>query len=441
MKIINLQAENFKKLKAVEIVPQGNIVEITGKCEQGKTTVLDAIKAALCGEKFDEPVRKGEEKGKVVVNLGDKIVTRTFTASGGSLKVESKDGAKYPSPQALLDKLVGKIAFNPLEFARADAKKQVEMLLAVVSIKVDPKKLREISGVVVQEMPNPLDMLNVAYKTVFDNRTLTNRQLDAVEKVLANIPVVEKVEPVVIADLVKEKDRQEQVNRENERIRQEAANAAQEVIHCQEAEAANQKIIDDLLTRLANAKLMQEKLIAETDIAKAMVVTFKNKVAKLKDADLTDINTRIANADRVNKQAAQYVEREVKAAEVAKYQAESDEQTAKLEAIKKYKTEIISATKFPVDGLDFAGGAVTYNGIPFSQASGAQRMRVGIAIGMAANPELRVIMLDGYESLDVDQRAMVEKMAAEHDFQVWATSVTSDGTVGIYIEDGEIKNV
>ena len=439
MKIINLQAENFKKLKAVEIIPQGNIVEITGKCEQGKTTVLDAIKAALCGEKFDEPVRAGQEKGKITVDLGDKIVTRTFTASGGSLKVESKDGAKYPSPQALLDKLVGKIAFNPLEFARADAKKQVEMLLAVVSIKVDAAHIKDISGVVVPVTPNPLDMLNTAYKAVFENRTLTNRQLDAAEKIVASMPAVAKVEPVSVAALVAEKDGLEKTNRQNAEQRQAAGRMIGVVQMLTRDRIIIQSEIDDLLEKLSNAEQRREKNIADEKAAQEKYNVAAAAADKLQDADLTDITARIADADNVNRQAKQFTDRAEKSKDVAKYQAESDALTAQIEAIKKYKTDIIASTKFPVDGLDFAGGAVTYNGVPFSQASAAQKMRVGIAIGMAANPELRVIMLDGYESLDSDQRAIVEQMAVEHDFQVWATSVNSDGKVGIYIEDGEIK--
>lgn len=38
MKILNLTAENIKKLVAVEITPDGNIVQITGKNGQGKTS-------------------------------------------------------------------------------------------------------------------------------------------------------------------------------------------------------------------------------------------------------------------------------------------------------------------------------------------------------------------------------------------------------------------
>lgn len=441
MKIVNLVAENFKKLKAVEIIPQGNIIEITGKCEQGKTTVLDAIQAALCGQKWDEPVRQGEEKGKVVVNLGDKIVTRTFTkAGGGTLKVESKDGAKYPSPQALLDKLVGKIAFDPLAFSREkDPKKQVDMLLKVVDIKVDAEHLKTISGVVVPVSPNPLDMLNTAWKTVYENRTISNRQLDTATKARDSLPDVAKVEAVSVVELVAEKEKLQAVNETNKLDRDILQQAIGKVEGLKSEKQLLMKKVERLERELGDAK---GELVAKgNEIFTAEIDRTRLQVAvdALQDKDLTEINTKIANADKNNKQAQQYIDRQAKQADVAKYQTESDDYTAKLEAIKKYKTEIISKTKFPVPGLDFSGGGVVFEKKPFSQASGAQKMRVGIGIGMAGNPELRVIMLDGYESLDSDQRKIVKEMAAEHDFQVWTTSVSSEG-VGIYIEDGEIKN-
>ena len=47
MKIVKLTAENFKRLEAVEITPDGNTVLISGRNGQGKSSVLDSILAAL----------------------------------------------------------------------------------------------------------------------------------------------------------------------------------------------------------------------------------------------------------------------------------------------------------------------------------------------------------------------------------------------------------
>jgi recombinational DNA repair ATPase RecF len=129
MRIIQLTAENFKRLRAVQIKPDGNIVQITGRNAQGKTSCLDAISTVLggAGQTCRAPIRKGQEKAKIICDLGDLTVTRTFTATGGgTLTVANKEGARFTSPQAVLDKLVGRLSFDPLAFSRMDSNHQLE---------------------------------------------------------------------------------------------------------------------------------------------------------------------------------------------------------------------------------------------------------------------------------------------------------------------------
>src|SRR3990167_6742379 len=105
MKILKLTAENVKKLRAVEITPTGELVEITGKNGAGKTSVLDAIWWALAGTKHIQavPIRTGATKARIRLDLGELIVERRFTPVGSTLTVEKADGARYTSPQGILD--------------------------------------------------------------------------------------------------------------------------------------------------------------------------------------------------------------------------------------------------------------------------------------------------------------------------------------------------
>ena len=41
MRILKLTAENVKRLKVVEITPRGDLVQISGRNGQGKTSVLE----------------------------------------------------------------------------------------------------------------------------------------------------------------------------------------------------------------------------------------------------------------------------------------------------------------------------------------------------------------------------------------------------------------
>ena len=148
MKIIRLAAENVKRLVAVEITPKGNVIEITGKNGAGKTSVLDSIWWALAGNRTHQavPVRQGETEAVISLDLGDIKVRREFSvreplagAEAGPaqtitrLFVESAQGARYPSPQKMLDELVGSLTFDPLAFSRMPPKDKLAVLRGFVT--------------------------------------------------------------------------------------------------------------------------------------------------------------------------------------------------------------------------------------------------------------------------------------------------------------------
>jgi hypothetical protein len=144
VKIVQLKAENLKRLTAVEITPTGDVVQITGANGSGKSSVLDAIYYALGGKGAipSTPVRRGAEHALIELDLGDMVVKRRFDADGSTARqVESKDGAAYKSPQTLLDAMLGRMTFDPLEFLRLKPREQLDMLRSVVTVDVDLDKL------------------------------------------------------------------------------------------------------------------------------------------------------------------------------------------------------------------------------------------------------------------------------------------------------------
>lgn len=171
MRIVKLEASNVKRLVAVEITPDGNVIVIGGRNGAGKSSVLDSIAYALGGKDLvcERPLRAGADRGHVEVDLGDLVVRRTFTPSGGgSLTVSNKEGAVYKSPQAMLDKLVGRLSFDPLDFERMEAKRQLETLRALVGI--------DFSGI------------DAARAELYDERTAVNRTTKQLEARLATLP-------------------------------------------------------------------------------------------------------------------------------------------------------------------------------------------------------------------------------------------------------------
>jgi DNA repair exonuclease SbcCD ATPase subunit len=139
MKIVSLTSENIKRLVAVAIRPNGNLVEITGKNGQGKTSVLDSIWWAITGTSNvqAQPIRKGQERASIRLDLGEIVITRTFTRKDETdyttaLSVRGADGSSFKSPQAILDGLAGVLSFDPLAFSRMKPKEQFDALRAFV---------------------------------------------------------------------------------------------------------------------------------------------------------------------------------------------------------------------------------------------------------------------------------------------------------------------
>jgi hypothetical protein len=62
-----------------------------------------------------------------------------------------------------------------------------------------------------------------------------------------------------------------------------------------------------------------------------------------------------------------------------------------------------------------------------------------VAIGLALNPKIRVLLVRNGECLDTDSMNTLAKLAAQHDAQLWIERMTEakDGAT-VMIEDGEV---
>ena len=88
MRIIELKASNVMGLSACDITPDGHLNVIGGKNGAGKSSLLNAICAALAGKGGmpSEPLKRGEKKGEIVVKIdrpdGAITVRRKLSADG-----------------------------------------------------------------------------------------------------------------------------------------------------------------------------------------------------------------------------------------------------------------------------------------------------------------------------------------------------------------------
>lgn len=416
LKIVQLEAQNIKRLKAVRIRPEGDLVVIGGENGQGKTSVLDSIMYALGGKGAvcEKPINEGKDSAQVIVDLGEFAVTRTFTASGGSLTVKRQDGTKVSSPQALLDGLVGRLSFDPLEFSRQEPAKQKATLQALVGL--------------------DFTKLDHDRKNTFDERTVVNRKLKDAEANLKAAPHhtdAPKTE-VSVADLSMELTRAQEAEVEFERKKGEYEGAKNRVASTEREIAGMERQIESLTKALAG---LRKDLEAEkTDAAKA-----KTAAENVPSFEIDDIRAKLAGAETINRKVRENANRTKLQAAVDATRKEADKLTDRLAEIDESKAKALSDAKFPVDGLAFDESGVTLKGLPFSQASAAEQLRVSVAMGLALNPKLRVMLIRDGSLLDKKSMKLVAEMAADNDAQVWLERVGDGAEVSVVIEDGEVR--
>lgn len=422
MKIVKLEAENFKKLVAVQIKPDGNVVEITGKNGQGKTSILDAIWVTLAGMSVApvKPIRKGETSARIRLDLGEIKVERRFTEKGSAIHVENADGARFPTPQRMLDDLIGALSFDPLAFARKPAKEQVNELRSVAKLEVDFDKLDGLS------------------RADYAERTDLNRQAKA-KKAQAEgivVPVDLPAEPVDEKALLDQITEASNTNaaRERERLARE-----------KKSEAADRAWEEGEDCRAEAARLMQEaERVAKKGLeAEKRHEELQREIAALPalpaPIEIKDLRAKLEDAQTVNKQIARRTQKQALEKEAADLEAQAQTCTSMMEAREETKRHAIANAKMPVEGLGFGDGTVTFNGIPLEQCSSAEQLRISLAIAMAANPKLRVIRIQDGSLLDDDSLKIIGEMAEAGDFQVWIERVDTSGNVGFIIEDGHAR--
>ncbi len=429
MKITQLRVENFKRIGIVEIEPSGPTVVVAGRNAQGKSSALDAIACALGGTRLapQRPIRDGADTATVTVTTDDGMtVTRTWTASGSTLKVENAEGMGVRSPQAWLDKRIGALSFDPLGFLRDKPADQVA-------------RLRELAGVDTRA-------IDAEHAAAFEARTAVNRDGKALAARVEAMPYHDGAESISTAAVLAEI---EAANVKAQQVRDVSAEAARlrtdagrheyraEMSARQMADIAAQ--IEALNKRAAQASDERSNALAAAADLRARAAKLGSDAELIEVPDVAPLRAKLATAEAQNQKVRENADRARLTAELDALRQKSGELSAKLGELTARKASMLAEAKMPIDGIGFGGDGVTHQGVPLSQASSAEQLRVSTAMGLAANPHLRVILIREGSLLDEDGLRAVSEMAETADAQVWVEVVGSGPVGAVVIEDGAVK--
>lgn len=422
MKIVKFTAENVKRLKAVEITPDGNIVRITGKNQAGKSSVLDAIEMALSGKKAASPsaLRKTTKKGKVVLDLGDFTITRTWSENSNYLKVETKDGFERKSPQKFLDEIVGKISFDPMTFINSDPKKQRQLLL-------------DFSGL-------EIDKLDDRRKEFYESRTVESRYLRDAEgslKALETFPDAPD-KPVSVSDLLGEIDKAKNWNKAKDNLIGELESNGETI---QTFKASTVQAEQDIKDLEKQVKKLKAQIDGERESVKQLEkeeTRLTKAIENFKGKDVDGLKDKLENAESINGQVRANIDHAKAADDVKTHRKRVNLLTTKIDGIDREKTEAVEKSKLPIKGLSFSEDAVLYNGVELEAIAQSEKISVGLAISMALNPKLKVLRITDGSLLDSTTWKKIAALVKKNDYQLWVEQVDETGKVGFYLEDGAL---
>lgn len=213
---------------------------------------------------------------------------------------------------------------------------------------------------------------------------------------------------------------------QNEELRYTEAKRAQEA-RIRDLEATKQKINELQL----HAEQLDAEIVSNTAIIEAMPKGDGVEEIRGNISTLEDRNRLIRENNAVIKKNMM----------IEQLDEEYRSLTDRIARLDKKKQEALDSCVMPLEGLSFNEEGLTYNGIPFTQSSQAEKLRVSCALATAGNPNIRVMRVSDGSLMDSESQKILSDIAAETGFQVWVELVDETGEHGIVIEDGQVREL
>jgi len=413
MKINHIKINGFKALTEFSIDPEGRSVEVSGDNGQGKSSVIDAVWLALTGKECPGvPVNRHAIKADIEVGLDSgHTVSLEFGPKGKKLVVCAEDGRPVKAPQGFLDGLIGKISFDPFAFVGMTPKDQRTFLMQLLG----------------------LDFSDIETKkgAILESKRAADLDFKVIERQCDDLADAYETDAISVEEALEQQKIHEAANRELDARKHTLETLAEESNRIIDSRSDLEKQIDDLrekLAKLPSAEEMSAKIVrAETAIQ-------EQEVALEEHPDVSEV---IAQASQVNEAAKRWELRKTLRAryDAAKLECEKFARMA-TECEEEKKNRLMDA-KLPVDGLGFTDDGVTFQGLPFDQGNQCQSdiLRVGVAIAVAQNPNLRIVRIKDGSLFGEAKRAALLKTLSEFGFQAFIERVTEGPLKAITLEE------
>jgi len=415
--IKHLAVENVRGIKRLSFAPQDLsnelIVKIEGGNGEGKSSLLDGLRLLFeskdAKKEIKHIVRNGEEKAKVVAELSDMTITKMWTKSGKSrTEIITKEGAKISNPAELIHNVIGQLASDPTKLMNQTTKEMTETFLKSVDSDED------------------FDAMEIRKKEVYSERTIINRLKNAAATKRNSYSLKYPDAP------------------DEERSVAELSNKLTDAQAIENQHTSDKETLKRFEASLTKKHTELSMLNQEIELLEQHKTDIETSILNYVDPGTQDLRIQISNVEEINQQVRYLQEKDKTIQEYNELNDKSNSLSADLQQIQDTKDWVLQHAKLPIDGLSFNEDGLTFNKIPLSDCCTSEKMEACAAICMGINVNengIKVMLIHHGNQLDKTNLKKLCDLCTAQGYQLWIEIVTMEPSgVGIFIEDGEIKD-
>jgi len=454
MRISMLKLKNCLGIKELEFKP-GQITLIEGDEGTGKTSILESIQRFFQNksERSDDFVYSEDgtpsDKAEIYIDLDDGTKMKKFINKENKVTTVSviKGGMSPNNPETFLKGLIGENQLNPISLIHMKHKDLTALILSLIPIKVTAEDLKEW----LLEVPPYIDFNKHGLQVCKDveeayseKRKLIKQHINGTKDVVGlwsvvqdtknklpegydpetwrNVSITEKYDAIKAANKSNVDRHSHQIKVDNmatdiENLRNQAklviVDIKQKLI---DSKKATEDAITELKRRISALEgqlsltdaVCAEKVKTTTEHYKGLTDTVE-KVAEeskkyLESHEIIDI-LPLEAAHKEAEEMKSYIrsadDLKTKEVELLNKESEAEKLTEKIEYMRTKPQMLLAQATIPIKGItvDGQGNVLVYSRPPIN-LSGGERIRFAVnAARETANPEFKLILINGVESL------------------------------------------
>lgn len=430
IKVLSLVVENFKNIEKTEVDFAGRSATIIGKNGAGKSSLIQAICSPIDSNYIPaKPVKKGEERGSIELTIGGSLhgEEETYTLGlhfsekhkKGRITVTNGEGEKVNGGKQFISDIVGNIGFDIQEFIKLGVTSS-----GSISKPGTQEQIEILKKLMPKDVLKQMHDLDKEFKDVYEARADVNRDISHAKSRLEGHDFS-----------------QDELERYNEVVDTEGIVSKMTNIE-KELEKYN-KVFSTVDSLLDSIPLKQERLALLEEKVEALHAEITADIDKLDKGEvwlanktkpsIEAMNIELSNANIHNNKVKEVKSLQDSQIAIRLLQENSEANTERLDKIKREKKQIFTSSPLPVKGLTFDEEGIYFKGLPFveGQHPSSTIISIGAKIGMALNPNLRMLVIKDGSLLDKKTLKWLVTQCEKENYQLFVEMVADNEEVEI----------